>query len=173
MFSKYWLCFRKWIFLGLAVAVVLLSSFKGPYSLWSIYHFRKQRDQIKSDILQLSEENNLLRQEIQKLHSDPECVSRIAREELGLVKPGEIIYRYHHQNQIKNHQNQVQNQQNQVQNQRNQVQNQRNLIQNQQNQVQNQRNLIQNQQNQIQNHKNQIQNQQLQDQQLQKGKHAN
>jgi len=97
MLSRYWLCFRKWIFPVLAVGLVLYSSFKGPCSLWSIYRFRKQRDQIKNDILQLSEENNLLRQEIQKLHSDPECIARIAREELGLVKQGEIIYRYHHQ----------------------------------------------------------------------------
>ncbi len=104
MFLKYWICFRKWIILCSAVGLVLLSSFKGPYSLWSIYHFRRQRDQIKSDILQLSDENNLLRQEIEKLRSDPECICRIVREELGLVKPGEIIYRYHHQNQIQDQQ---------------------------------------------------------------------
>ena len=97
MFSNYWIRFRKWILPCLAVGLVLLSSFKGPYSIMSIYRFRKQRDRIKSDILQLSEENNLLRQEIEKLRSDPECIARIAREELGLVKPGEIIYRYHHQ----------------------------------------------------------------------------
>jgi cell division protein FtsB len=113
MFSKYRLCFRKWIFPCLAVGVVLLASFKGPSSLWRIYQFRKQRDQIKSDILQLSEENKLLRQDIQKLRTDPECVSRIAREELGLVKPGEIIYRYHHQQDRQQQQNQQQDRQQQ------------------------------------------------------------
>ncbi|MEW5801563.1 MAG: septum formation initiator family protein [bacterium] len=97
MFSKYVTSFRKWILPALVAGLVLFSSFKGPYSLWNMYQFRKQRDRIKSDILRLTEENELLRQEIQRLHSDPECISRIAREELGLVKPGEIIYRYHHQ----------------------------------------------------------------------------
>lgn len=97
MLLHYISLFRKWILLAFAVGLVLLSCFKGPYSLLSIHRFRKQRDQIKSDILKLSEENNLLRQEVQKLRSDPGCISRIAREELGLVKPGEIIYRYHYQ----------------------------------------------------------------------------
>jgi len=126
MFSRYWLCFRKWIFPCLAVGVVLLASFKGPYSLWRIYQFRKQRDQIKSDILQLSEENKLLRQEIQKLRTDPGCVSRIAREELGLVKQGEIIYRYHHQQdrQQQDRQQQDRQQQQNQQQQNQQLQNQ-------------------------------------------------
>ena len=94
--SEWWWGYFRKCFLGAAVAgLILFSSLSGPYSLLRIYHFRKQRNQIKKDIFQLVEENNLLRQEIQNLRSDPEYISRIAREELGLVKPGEIIYRYY------------------------------------------------------------------------------
>ena len=50
---------------------------------------------MKEDILHLINENESLRQEIYELKYSPEIVCQKAREELGLVKPGEIIYRYH------------------------------------------------------------------------------
>ncbi|MEW6381003.1 MAG: septum formation initiator family protein [bacterium] len=88
-------CIWRYILLILAVGLLVFSALEGRYSLMRIYRFRKQRDQIKRDILQLSEENQALRKEIETLRSDPEYIARIAREDLGLAKPGEIIYRYH------------------------------------------------------------------------------
>lgn len=94
MFLKFTACIWKW---GLPafIVTVLLSSFLGPHSLTRIYSLRKYRDHIKEDILDLANKNKLLRQKIKKVQNDPEPIYRIAREELGLVKPGEIIYRYY------------------------------------------------------------------------------
>ena len=77
------------------IMLVIVSSLGGPHSLIRIYSLRKYRDGIKEDILDLSRKNKLLRKKIRKLRNDPEPIYRIAREELGLVKPGEIIYRYY------------------------------------------------------------------------------
>jgi cell division protein FtsB len=40
----------------------------------------------------LSEQNEALRQEIQALRKDPAALERAAREELGYVKPGELVF---------------------------------------------------------------------------------
>ncbi|MCL6582276.1 MAG: septum formation initiator family protein [bacterium] len=86
----------RYILLILAFGLLVWSSFWGRYSLVRIYQFRQQRERIRRDIVHIMEENQLLRKEIERLRSDPEYIARIAREDLGLAKPGEIIYRYHH-----------------------------------------------------------------------------
>ncbi len=40
----------------------------------------------------LAEQNELLRQEIHALRKDPAALERAAREELGYVKPGELVF---------------------------------------------------------------------------------
>lgn len=94
MVLKFGSCIWKWVLIA-SVLLIVLSSLGGPHSLLRIYALRKYRDQIKEDILQLAQNNTLLRQKIQKLRNDPEPIHRIAREELGLVRPDEIVYRYY------------------------------------------------------------------------------
>jgi cell division protein FtsB len=43
----------------------------------------------------LTGENERLRQEIEALRSDPGAIERAARERLGMVRPGEIVYRFY------------------------------------------------------------------------------
>jgi cell division protein FtsB len=40
----------------------------------------------------LAEQNEALRQEIQALRKDPAALERAVREELGYVKPGELVF---------------------------------------------------------------------------------
>jgi cell division protein FtsB len=42
----------------------------------------------------LANENTRLRREIQALDGDPRAVERAAREELGLVKDGEVVFTF-------------------------------------------------------------------------------
>ncbi|MFO8073029.1 MAG: septum formation initiator family protein [Polyangia bacterium] len=39
-------------------------------------------------------ENRALRKEIRAFHSDPQYVEKVARDELGMVGPDEIIYQF-------------------------------------------------------------------------------
>jgi len=60
-----------------------------------IYHLKGEREKIKIATGRLSEENRKLAQQIERMKKNKkEEVERIAREELGLVKKGEIIYKF-------------------------------------------------------------------------------
>ncbi|MGH7848415.1 MAG: FtsB family cell division protein [Candidatus Binatia bacterium] len=42
----------------------------------------------------LQQENNALRRKIQRLRHDDLYLEKVAREELGLARPGEIVYHF-------------------------------------------------------------------------------
>ena len=46
---------------------------------------------IESEIRKLDSENQQLTTEIQALRTDPTAIEKLAREELKLVKPGEVV----------------------------------------------------------------------------------
>jgi cell division protein FtsB len=53
----------------------------------------RDNEQLSAEVEELRHENELLREELERL-DDPEAVEKIAREELGLVKEGETVYRF-------------------------------------------------------------------------------
>jgi cell division protein FtsB len=74
----------------LTVAMLLLAVFNERGALQ--VHARAQKlTAIESDISNLDAENKQLAAEIQALRSDPGTIEKFAREELKLVKPGEIV----------------------------------------------------------------------------------
>lgn len=57
---------------------------------------RQRQDELaalESRVAQLAAENDSLRQVLWSLEHDPTFLERLAREELGMVKPGEQLYR--------------------------------------------------------------------------------
>jgi cell division protein FtsB len=52
---------------------------------------RDQLDDLSRQNQGLRDRNQSLRREIRRLRTDPEAVGQVARDELGLVKPGEIV----------------------------------------------------------------------------------
>lgn len=60
---------------------------------WLTVH-RARRDvmHLQEEIARLREENKQLRQEIADLKTDPSAIERIARDELGMARPGEVVY---------------------------------------------------------------------------------
>ncbi len=75
------LCFAA-IFL-----IIFLPSFAKMQEL------RQKNKELEVNIKKLEEENLALFQEKEKLEKDPEYLERVARERLGIVKKGEIIYK--------------------------------------------------------------------------------
>ena len=55
---------------------------------------QRQREvrQLEGEIHHLQGENQQLQQRVQSLRSDPAAIERIAREEMKLARPGEIIF---------------------------------------------------------------------------------
>lgn len=55
--------------------------------------YRAGREVLNSSIKELEEENENLKIEIRKLQSDSLYIEKMARKELGMIRPGEAIYR--------------------------------------------------------------------------------
>jgi len=56
---------------------------------WDVYQLRREVAELDREGEALRQQNAQVREEIRLLHT-PEYVERIAREQLGLVRPGEI-----------------------------------------------------------------------------------
>jgi cell division protein FtsB len=74
----------------LTVAMLLLAVFNDKGAL-QVHARAEKLTAIESDISKLDAENKQLTTDIQALRSDPGTIEKFAREELKLVKPGEII----------------------------------------------------------------------------------
>ena len=80
--------------LGLFVTGMLLFSLFGSRGLVQIYQLTEDRDRIQMSNARLEEENKKLAAQIHRLRNNKEEVEKIAREDLGLVKKGEIVYQF-------------------------------------------------------------------------------
>jgi len=79
--------------LGLALFALLMHDIFGAHGFIAMRRTQKQIDQVREQIGKLNEENKSLSSQVNSLKSDPNAIERIAREEMGLARPGEIIYK--------------------------------------------------------------------------------
>jgi len=80
---------------ALAVLLALLVTWHvihGQHGL-SVWEQKRAEDRaLQREIQQLQDENAQMRQQVERLKSDPEAIEREAREKLHYAKPGEVIY---------------------------------------------------------------------------------
>jgi cell division protein FtsB len=74
----------------LTVAMLLLAIFNDKGAI-QVHAQANKLAAIEADVSKLSAENSALSSEIQKLRTDPTTIEKFAREELKLVKPGEVV----------------------------------------------------------------------------------
>lgn len=87
---------HRFILYVLSALLVTLSLFtvfgeRGGLHLWRLWQEKKRLEE-KNFLLQ--RENESLRERVYRLRHDDRYLEKIAREELNLVRPGEIIYRF-------------------------------------------------------------------------------
>lgn len=84
-----------WGFLALGlVSFLLYKSLFGEQGLWEISRLNKFYGQLVNKIVNQQEENKELQDEIEQLEQLPFQVEKAAREELGLVRPGDMVYKF-------------------------------------------------------------------------------
>jgi len=74
----------------MAVAAVALLAYGGS-SLARVMQMKREVDNLERDIATLREETGRLTKTIDRLRRDPEYIEQLARESLGLVKPGDKV----------------------------------------------------------------------------------
>jgi len=82
------------ILLLTAMAVAAALAVFGHNGFMRLADLREKRDEIRQENLKLQEQNKDLRRQVEFLHHDARYLERIAREELGLVAPNEIVFRF-------------------------------------------------------------------------------
>jgi cell division protein FtsB len=78
------------------VALILVAdALVGDKGLLESIRARRQYAEIEGALGTKRQENARLRDEIRRLKEDPASVEAIAREELGLIRPGEVLFIVH------------------------------------------------------------------------------
>jgi cell division protein FtsL len=81
------------LLLAAAVALLLLQDVFGTHGLLAMRRSEQQAAEVQKEIDQLNEENRHLQERVTSLKSDPGAIEHIAREEMGLARPGEYIFK--------------------------------------------------------------------------------
>jgi cell division protein FtsB len=76
--------------LGLLVAAALL----GDQGVLKLRRLQGEIESLHNDVQTLGADNERLSRAIAELRHDPSTIERLAREELGLVRPGERVLRF-------------------------------------------------------------------------------
>ena len=77
-----------------ALAVVALSlAAYGGQSLTRVWALMREVESLEREVGALRSDTARLTAEVDRLRTDPEYIEQIAREKLGLVKPGERVYK--------------------------------------------------------------------------------
>jgi cell division protein FtsL len=73
---------------------LLVTRVMGEMGVVKYYRMRAQRTALTEQIAQLKQDNGRLRKEVSSLKGDSAYLERVARDKLGLARPGEIVYYY-------------------------------------------------------------------------------
>jgi len=88
---------RKILLAASAVIIssyLLLSFIFSELGVVKYITMKREYNRIQSDVSRLDTENKKLMEEVDALKTDPDSIEALARENLGLAKEGEIIYKF-------------------------------------------------------------------------------
>ena len=87
---------RRWLLWLVGCLLLALSALTivGERGALHLLHLREQKMRLDEQNYRLQKENEALRQQILRIRHDDYYLEKLAREELNMVRPGEIIYRF-------------------------------------------------------------------------------
>ena len=99
-FSLWWSQYGRAL-LGVCVFGLFVHDIFGTHGYLAMRRTKQEIQRVQGEIDRLHKENAELSQEVQALKSDPHKIESIARDELGLAKPGEVIIKIPKDQQLK------------------------------------------------------------------------
>jgi cell division protein FtsB len=73
------------------LSLVTIVGERGALHLWRLLG---EKNRLDAQNYRLQKENEALRQRILRIRNDNHVLEKLAREELNMVRPGEVIYRF-------------------------------------------------------------------------------
>ncbi|HKI45883.1 MAG TPA: septum formation initiator family protein [Balneolales bacterium] len=77
----------------LALFLVIWFGFLDTYSFWSRYELSRRKEDLIEKTAELKKETKELNKKIDNLKNNPQLIEKIAREEYGMRRKGETVYR--------------------------------------------------------------------------------
>ena len=77
--------------LGLFVVVLLVHNVFGAHGFLAMRRTQSEIEKVKKELNRLGAENSQLQDDVKSLKTDPRSIEKIARDDLRLARPGEII----------------------------------------------------------------------------------
>jgi cell division protein FtsB len=81
--------------LGFVAIVLVVDALVGNRGLLETMRARRQYAQLAADLARQRRENERLRDDIRRLLEDPSAIESVAREQLGLMRDGEVLFIVH------------------------------------------------------------------------------
>jgi cell division protein FtsB len=72
--------------------VIVVDGLVGERGLLAMLRARHEYEELSATIARQRAENARLRDQARRLREDPTAIEEIARRELGLIKPGEVVF---------------------------------------------------------------------------------
>lgn len=80
------------LFSVLALSALVVGSIFGDKGVLQVWEQRRRTAELEQQVEALRTENTRLAAEIDALRSDERAIERLAREQLGLARPGETVF---------------------------------------------------------------------------------
>lgn len=84
---------KSFLALILGGVVFIWFAFFDTYSIWTRVQLNQRMDHLQTKKKELQQETLILKEKIEDLETDPSLLERIAREEYGMKKEGETVYK--------------------------------------------------------------------------------
>ena len=81
------------LFLAAALVLLLIQDIFGTHGVLAMRSAQKEAVRVQQEIDRVNNENRELQDKVKALKSDPQAIEHIAREEMGLARPGEYIFK--------------------------------------------------------------------------------
>ena len=87
---------QRWPIYGITALIILMSlvTIVGERGALHLWRLRGQKNRLDAQNFRLQLENENLRRRIDRIRHDDHYLEKLAREELNMVRPGEVVYRF-------------------------------------------------------------------------------
>jgi cell division protein FtsB len=90
--GQFWRRNVMWILLA-GLGLLILQDVFGTHGVLAMRRAQHEAAQEQQEINRINQENVELQNRVNSLKTDPETIERIAREQMGLARPGEYIFK--------------------------------------------------------------------------------